>query len=151
VVNETFYSSDESWRYMGLDNFKEPKNPSEYEQKIHDKIRQHGYNPRKIDKEGMSGNKWEVDAWVQADDGSPVAYFEIKNTSSEGTAKSSYTTQMKRAVAQVIDFRGRDIPGCVLVPQKRDFGNRNWDALFESINCSFIEENELPEFLSELD
>jgi len=136
---------------MGLDDFKTGSNLTEDEKRIHNKIEKHGYEPAKVEKEGISGNEWEVDAWVQADDGSPVAYFEIKTSSEEDNEKSTYRTKMKRAVAQLTDFRDRDIPGCVVVPQKRDFGNRDRDALFASINCTFIEEKELPEFLSALD
>jgi len=120
------------------------------EQRIRDKIQEQGYDVKKTRVEGISGNTWELDAIAFSTDGQPVAYFEVKDPS-EDIPKQTYRNHMTRAVAQVIDFRNEDVPGAVVVPQKREFGNKNWDALFESINCKLIEEKELPQFLSTLE
>lgn len=137
---------------MGLDEFKPGNNTNKkgLEQRVRDKIEEYGYMGKKVSEEGISGNTWELDAVAYSSDGSPAAYFEVKDAS-EDIAKSTYRNHMTRAVAELIDFREQDIPGAVVVPQKREFGNKDWDALFESINCTLIEEKELPEFLSRLD
>lgn len=137
---------------MALDDFRSADNTDSkgLEQRVRDKIEEHGYSVKKVSEEGISGNTWELDAVAYSSDGFPVAYFEVKDAS-EDIAKQTYRNHMTRAVAELIDFREEDIPGAVVVPQKREFGNKDWDALFESINCTLIEERELPEFLSRLD
>jgi hypothetical protein len=137
---------------MGIDNFISDDNTDvrELEQRVRDKIEEHGYSGKKVREEGISGNTWKLDAVAYSSDDSPVAYFEVKDAS-EDIAKQTYRNHMTRAVAELVDFRDEDIPGAVVVPQKREFGNKDWDALFESINCTLIEEKELPEFLSKLD
>lgn len=137
---------------MGLGDFTSDDNTDikGLEQRVRDEIEEHGYSVKKVHEEGISGNTWELDAVAYSSDGSPVAYFEVKDAS-ENIAKQTYRNHMTRAVAELIDFREEGIPGAVVVPQKREFGNKDWDALFESINCALIEERELPEFLSRLD
>ncbi|WP_418284855.1 hypothetical protein [Halorubrum sp. DTA46] len=137
---------------MGLGDFTSDDNTDikGLEQRVRGKIEEHGYSAKKVREEGISGNTWELDAVAYSSDGSPVAYFEVKDAS-EDIAKQTYRNHMTRAVAELIDFREEGIPGAVVVPQKREFGNKDWDALFESINCTLIEERELPEFLSRLD
>lgn len=137
---------------MGLGDFTSDDNTyaKRLEQRVRDKIEEHGYSVKKVREEGISGNTWELDAVAYSSDGSPVAYFEVKDAS-EDIAKQTYRNHMTRAVAELIDFREEDIPGAVVVPQKREFGNKDWDALFESINCTLIDERQLSEFLSRLD
>jgi hypothetical protein len=137
---------------MGLDDFKTDDNTlaKGLEQRVREKIEEYGYSAKKVREKGISGNTWELDAVAYSSDGSPVAYFEVKDAS-EDIAKQTYRNHMTRAVAELIDFREEDISGAVVVPKKREFGNKDWDALFESINCTLIEERELPEFLSRLE
>jgi len=137
---------------MGLGDFTSDDNTyaKGLEQRVRDKIEGHGYSVKKVREEGISGNTWELDAVAYSSDGSPLAYFEVKDAS-EDIAKQTYRNHMTRAVAELIDFREEDIPGAVVVPQKREFGNKDWDALFESINCTLIDERQLSEFLSRLD
>jgi hypothetical protein len=137
---------------MGLDDFAPDDGdaPRGLEQRVRDEIQQYGYEAKKVREEGISGNTWELDAVAYSSDGSPVAYFEVKDAS-EDIAKQTYRNHMVRAVAELTDFRNEEIPGAVIVPKKREFGNKDWDALFESINCELIEEKELSEFLSHLD
>ena len=126
---------------MGFEEFTSDDTDSSkgLEQRVRDEIREHGYKTRKIREEGISGNTWELDAVAYSNNGSPVAYFEVKDAS-EDIAKQTYRNHMVRAVAELTDFRNVEFPGYVVVPQKREFGNKDWDALFESINCALIEE-----------
>jgi len=136
---------------MGLGNFTsdDVDGSKGLEQRVRDEIQQHGFDTKKIEQQGISGNTWELDAVAYSDDGSPVAYFEVKDTS-EDAAKQTYRNHMIRAVAELTDFRNEKVPGAVVVPKKREFGNKDWDALFDSIGCKLIEEKELSEFLSKL-
>lgn len=136
---------------MGLGDFTSDDTISKgLEQRVRDEIRRSGYDTKKVQNEGISGNTWELDAVAYSSEGSPVAYFEVKDAS-EGIAKQTYRNHMTRAVAELTDFRNEDVPGAVVVPKKREFGNKDWEALFESINCTLLEEDDLPEFLSNLD
>lgn len=136
---------------MGLGDFTSDDVSSSkgLEQRVRDEIEQHEFDVRKIEHEGISGNTWELDAVAYSDDSSPIAYFEIKDTS-EDAAKQTYRNHMIRAVAELTDFRNEEIPGAVVVPKKRKFGNKDWDALFESIGCELIEESEVSKFITKL-
>ena len=137
---------------MALDDFTSDGMDSSkgLERRVRDEIREHGYDVKKTREDGISGNTWELDAVAYSTDGQPVAYFEVKDASVD-TAKSTYRNHMTRAAAELVDFRNEDVPGAVIVPQKREFGNKDWESLFESINYTLIEESELSEFLSTLD
>jgi hypothetical protein len=134
---------------MGFENFDSEDADVEIglEQKVRRELEENGYDARKDQVQGISGNTWELDAIALSEDGSPVAYFEIKDTS-EDAAKQTYRNHMIRAAAELMDFRDEDIPGAVVVPKKRDFGNKDWDALFNSIGCELIEEKDLSEFIN---
>jgi hypothetical protein len=137
---------------MGIDEFlpEDGDVSKDLEQNVRDELESHGYRTKKKEAIGISGNRWELDAIAYSENGSPVAYFEVKDTS-EDAAKQTYRNHMIRAVAELTDFREEDVPGAVVVPKKRDFGNKDWDALFESIGCVLIEETELSDFISSLD
>lgn len=136
---------------MGLGNFT-PSDPDDLglEERVRHKIREHGFEVKKIREEGQSGNSWELDAVAYRKDGSPVAYFEVKDIGVD-SSKATYRNQMQRAITQVADFRSEEVPGAVVVPHKRDFGNKDWGALLETLDCTFLEEAELDQFLANLE
>jgi hypothetical protein len=49
------------------------------------------------------------------------------------------------------DFRHKSIPEAVVVGDQREFGHKDWTALFESINCSLLAYNELEQLIGRID
>lgn len=119
----------------------------QFEKKIYAKIRDKSgltCNPqRKVI--GESGTVWRVDA-VLFRGNEPVTYLEIKYVGE----KSSYETQYKLAFAQLADFSYSNIPGAVIVPEKRHPGNKKWESYFATIGCRIISQQKLKYFLATL-
>ncbi|CQH63569.1 uncharacterized protein HHUB_4122 (plasmid) [Halobacterium hubeiense] len=55
---------------------------------------------------------------------------------------------MRRAYAEMGDFRQLDAPKAVVVAEKWDFGRIDWDAMFRSIDCSLVDLDELDQLVS---
>lgn len=117
-----------------------------FERKIRRRVRdESGFTCEKRKVIGQSGNIWEVDGVIFKGD-SPVSYLEVKYIGE----RSSYPTQYRLALAQLTDFRYSSVPGAVIVPEKRNPGNKNWEDYLATIGCVLIGENQLGDFLDSL-
>lgn len=117
-----------------------------FERKIRSLVRdESGFTCEKRDVFGGSGNIWEVDGVIFAGE-SPVSYLEIKYVG----GKSSYTTQLKLAFAQLADFSYANIPGAVVVPDKRNTGEKDWESYLATIGCVLIDERTFGDFIDSL-
>lgn len=96
-----------------------------------------GYETKKQFEIGQSGNRWKVDCVLLDEYGVRKGYVEVKETSKESN-QSTYINHMRRAYAEMGDFRNKDVPKGVIVAEKRDFGRIDWDAMFESIDCTLV-------------
>lgn len=101
------------------------------------------------DEVGISGNVWQIDAIVIGPGDSRVAYIEVKDTWKDAN-KSTYINHMRRAYARMGDFRQKNIEKAVVVGDRRGFGHKDWEALFESIDCSLIAFDELDSLIERL-
>jgi len=96
--------------------------------------------------EGLSGNEWELDGVILDEQRTPKGYFlvpEIPPTPTVG----EYETELREAFVIAAEFRREDVPGGVIVPEKLDTGARDWEALFESVDCQLLSETELDAFI----
>jgi len=117
----------------------------QFERGIRDELRKEtSYKCEKGTVIGESGNEWELDGIVYDNDGA-VAFFEAKDTSA---TSQTYSTQMKRAYTIMSEFRNEDALGAVIVPEKQGTSRgKNWEALFESVDCLLIERQNLHDFI----
>ena len=99
---------------------------------------------------GQSGNRWEVNCVLLDDHNLRKGYVEVKETS-QSSNQSTYINHMRRAYAEMGDFRHMDIPKAVLVAEKRDFGRIDWDAMLGSIGCSLVDLDTIDLFVDRLD
>jgi hypothetical protein len=98
---------------------------------------------------GISGNVWEIDCILIGPGEVRLAYAEIKDTWNDAN-QSTYINHMRRAYARMGDFRHKNIPKAVIVGDRREFGHKDWIALFESIDCSLLAYEELNRFIERI-
>lgn len=109
-----------------------------YEQAIRDYINSNsGLTARKRKVIGWSGEEYEVDAVIYSS-GEPVAYTEMKYHS-PGADKRSFENSIKRAIAQLCDFRYSKLPGALIVPRKKNTPQQSPDSRLGAIGCLFVE------------
>lgn len=109
-----------------------------------------GYNCVKQFEVGQSGNKWKVDCVLLDEHNLRKGYVEVKETSRESN-QSTYINHMRRAYAEMGDFRHVDFPKAVVVAEKRNFGRIDWDAMLGSIDCMIVELNDIRQFIAEFE
>ena len=120
-----------------------------FEQHVRDRLTElTGYECVKQAEVGQSGNKWTVDCVLLDNYGLRKGYVEVKETS-QSSNQSTYINHMRRAYAEMGDFRNMDIPKAVIVAEKRDFGRIDWDAMLGSIDCVVTDVNELNRFANQ--
>lgn len=105
-----------------------------------------GFDCIKGDEVGKSGNVWEIDCILIGAGSARQGYVEVKDTWSDAN-QSTYINHMRRAYARMGDFRHKDIPKAVVVGDRRQFGHKDWAALFYSIDCSLLAFDELDKFV----
>ena len=125
-------------------------NSENFEQKVRTRIEESGYECRKDRLTGKSGNSWELDGVVRDSADKVIGILEVKDHD-PSTTKDAYRDLMKRAAAELADFRDMDVPVALVISNKRDFGNRDWDRYFESIGAILIEEEDLSRFLERIE
>lgn len=124
---------------------------SEFEEEVRSELeRLTGYACEKQYEVGHSGNIWKVDCVLLDENDLRKAYLEVKETSASAN-QSTYINHMRRAYAEMGDFRKMDIPKGVVVAEKWDFGRIDWDAMLDSIDCSLVEINQLDKFIERVD
>ena len=124
---------------------------SDLEQEVRAEIRFHtGFECRKGEEVGKSGNVWEIDCIVLGPGGIRFGYLEVKDTW-EDANQSTYINHMRRAYARMGDFRHKSVPKAVIVGDRRSFGHKDWGALFDSIDCELLAYSELEEFIRLVD
>lgn len=122
----------------------------DFEQYIRDTLSEKtGYVVEKRSEVGKSGNTWQVDAVLMDTYGVRKGYVEVKETS-RSSNQSTYINHMRRAYAEMGDFRNVDVPKAVVVAEKWDFGGIDWDAMFDSIDCALLELGTIDEFVDTL-
>lgn len=108
-----------------------------------------GYTVEKRSEVGKSGNTWQVDCVLLNQYGVRKGYVEVKETS-RSSNQSTYINHMRRAYAEMGDFRKMDIPKAVVVAEKWDFGGIDWEAMFDSIGCLLLDAEDIGYFVSEV-
>ncbi|WP_059058521.1 hypothetical protein [Halobacterium hubeiense] len=122
--------------------------PGDFEQELRDTLSERtGYECAKQFEVGKSGNRWKVDCVLLDEHGVRKGYVEVKETSRSAN-RSTYINHMRRAYAEMGDFRQLDAPKAVVVAEKWDFGRIDWDAMFRSIDCSLVDLDELDQLVS---
>ena len=121
-----------------------------FEEKIRTRIEESGHECKKKRLTGKSGNSWELDGVVRDSDENIIGILEVKSHD-PSTTKDAYRDHMKRAAAELADFRDMDVPVALVISDKRDFGNRDWDRYFESIGAMLIDEDGLSRFLERIE
>jgi hypothetical protein len=124
--------------------------PESFEQNIRARIEESEYECRQERLTGESGNLWELDGVIRDSGGKVIGLLEVKDHD-PSTTKDAYRDHMKRAAAELADFRDMEVPVALVISNKRDFGNRDWDRYFESIGAMLLEESDLPRFLERLE
>lgn len=120
----------------------------DFEQHVRDTLaRQTGYRAEKQYEVGQSGNRWNVDCVLLDETDLRKGYIEVKETSRDSN-QSTYITHMRRAYAEMGDFRHTEVPKAVVVADKWDFGRIDWDAMFESIDCFLVDIEDLSPLLA---
>ncbi|MFC7080445.1 hypothetical protein [Halorussus caseinilyticus] len=109
-----------------------------------------GYTCEKQYEVGKSGNRWKVDCVLLDDHDLRKGYVEVKETS-RSSNKSTYINHMRRAYAEMGDFRDFTAPKAVVVAEKWDFGRMDWDAMMDSIDCMLVDIEAIDRFVAELD
>ncbi|WP_132060285.1 hypothetical protein [Halorussus amylolyticus] len=104
-----------------------------------------GYTVEKRSEVGKSGNTWQVDCVLSNSYGVRKGYVEVKETN-RSSNQSTYINHMRRAYAEMGDFRNVDVPKAVVVAEKWDFGGIDWDAMFDSIDCLLLDIEDLSRF-----
>lgn len=123
----------------------------DFEQQVRDVLKDAtGYNCVKQFEVGQSGNRWKVDCVLLDEHDLRKGYVEVKETTRESN-KSTYINHMRRAYAEMGDFRHVDIPKAVVVATKRDFGRIDWDMMLGSIDCMIVELGNIRRFIAEFD
>ncbi len=107
--------------------------------------RETSYICKKQPEVGQSGNKWTADCVLLDENGLRKGYVEVKETS-RSSNQSTYINHMRRAYAEMGDFRNMDIPKAVVVAAKRDFGRIDWDAMLGSIDCRLVDVDNIGRF-----
>jgi hypothetical protein len=80
----------------------------------------------------------------------PKGYFLVPELP-PNPAKAEYETKLRRTFVTATEFRKEDVPGGVIVSEKIETGETDWEALFESVDCQLISESELDAFLDNWD
>lgn len=109
-----------------------------------------GYTCEKQFEVGQSGNRWKVDCVLLDDYSLRQGYVEVKETS-RSSNQSTYINHMRRAYAEMGDFRRMDAPKAVVVAEKRDFGRIDWDAMFESIDCMLVDIDDIDRLVAKFE
>jgi hypothetical protein len=109
-----------------------------------------GYTCTKQFEVGKSGNRWKVDCVLLDENGLRKGYVEVKETS-RSSNQSTYINHMRRAYAEMGDFRDMDVPKAVVVAEKWDFGRMDWEAMMDSIDCMLVDIDEIDRFVTKLD
>jgi vacuolar-type H+-ATPase subunit B/Vma2 len=109
-----------------------------------------GYACEKQYEVGKSGNRWKVDCVLLDDHDLRKGYVEVKETS-RSSNRSTYINHMRRAYAEMGDFRQFDAPKAVVVADKWDTGGTDWAAMMDSIDCLLVDIDEIDRFVAELD
>lgn len=109
-----------------------------------------GYQTKKQFEIGQSGNRWKVDCVVIDEHGVRKGYIEVKETSKESN-QSTYINHMRRAYAEMGDFRNVDVPKGVIVAEKRDFGRIDWEAMFKSIDCTIVGMDDITQLVQKIE
>lgn len=123
----------------------------EFEQHVRNTIeRVTGYTCEKQFEVGKSGNRWKVDCVLLDEHQVRKGYVEVKATSASSN-QSTYINHMRRAYAEMGDFRQMDAPKAVIVADKWDFGRIDWNAMFSSIDCLLLDLEEIDRFADQLD
>ena len=121
-----------------------------FEQHVRDLLQNAtGLTAKKQYEIGQSGNKWHVDCVLLDDYDLRKGYVEVKETS-RSSNKSTYINHMRRAYAEMGDFRQMDIPKAVVVAEKWDFGRIDWDAMLGSIGCMVVDITEIDRLIDEI-
>jgi len=124
--------------------------PEDFENKVRQALAERTrFSCEKQFEVGKSGNRWKVDCVLLDKHDVRKGYVEVKETS-RSSNKSTYINHMRRAYAEMGDFRQLDAPKAVVVAEKWDFGRIDWDAMFNSIDCSLVDLEEIDEFVSKL-
>jgi len=122
-----------------------------FEQHVRDTLAEAtGYTCTKQYEVGKSGNRWKVDCVLLDDHDLRKGYVEVKETS-RSSNRSTYINHMRRAYAEMGDFRQFDVPKAVVVADKWDTGGTDWDAMLDSIDCMLVDVEEIDRFVAELD
>ena len=122
----------------------------DFEQRVRDTLAEAtNYTCEKQFEVGKSGNRWKVDCVLLDEKGLRKGYVEVKETS-RSSNKSTYINHMRRAYAEMGDFRDMDVPKAVIVAEKWDFGRIDWDAMLDSIECMLVDFDEIGRFVAEL-
>jgi hypothetical protein len=98
---------------------------------------------------GKSGNRWKVDCVLLDEHDLRKGYVEVKETS-RASNQSTYINHMRRAYAEMGDFRDVNVPKAVVIAEKWDFGRMDWDAMMDSIDCMLVDIDEIDRFVAEL-
>lgn len=118
----------------------------DFEQRVRDTlVEQTGYECEKQFEVGKSGNRWKVDCVLMDEHGVRQGYVEVKETSRSAN-QSTYINHMRRAYAEMGDFRQLDAPKAVVVAEKWNFGRIDWDQMFQSIDCLLVGYDDLNQF-----
>jgi len=118
----------------------------DFEQRVRDTlIEQTEYDCKKQFEVGKSGNRWKVDCVLMDEYGVRQGYVEVKETSRSAN-QSTYINHMRRAYAEMGDFRQLDAPKAVVVAEKWNFGRIDWDQMFQSIDCLLVDYGEIDQY-----
>lgn len=127
-----------------------PSAPDDFEQEVRDTLAERtGYECVKQFEVGKSGNRWKVDCVLLDEHGVRKGYVEVKETSRSAN-RSTYINHMRRAYAEMGDFRQLDAPKAVVVAEKWEFGRIDWEAMFNSIDCALVDIDGLNEFVEKV-
>lgn len=117
-----------------------------FEQRVRDRLSElTGYRCQKQYEVGQSGNRWKVDCVLLNENNLRKGFVEVKETTTTSN-QSTYINHMRRAYAEMGDFRNMDVPKGVVVAAKRDFGRIDWDAMLASIDCALVDFEDIPRF-----
>jgi hypothetical protein len=136
---------------MALDDFATSPTPGEQltTEVRHRIISETGLECRQPVAEGYSGNEWQLSGVVLDDEKTPQGYFVVPKLSAS-PAQATYESELQRAFVIAAEFRKEQVPGAVIVPNRRSEGDTDWEQLFDSVDCMLLEESELHEFIDEL-
>ena len=109
-----------------------------------------GYQAEKQFEVGQSGNRWKVDCVMLNEYGVRKGYVEVKETSMDAN-QSTYINHMRRAYAEMGDFRNMEVPKGVVVADKWDFGRIDWEAMFGSIDCTLVGMDEIDQLVQKIE